>query len=77
MSLRPKGLHERKKARMRAAIQRTALRLFREQGYAATTISQLAAAAEVSEASFFRYFLTKEDLLRWDEFDPPIIKVFR
>jgi AcrR family transcriptional regulator len=67
------GLRERKKARTRAAIQRHALRLFREQGYEATTVSQIAEAAEVSESTFFRYFPTKEDVVLWDAFDPLIL----
>jgi len=44
----PAGLRERKKAKTRAAIQEHALRLFRERGYAATTVEQIAEAAEVS-----------------------------
>jgi AcrR family transcriptional regulator len=71
------GLRERKKARTRAAIQRHALRLFREQGYYATTVSQIAEAAEVSESTFFRYFPNKEDVVLWDDFDPRVIEVFR
>jgi AcrR family transcriptional regulator len=71
------GLRERKKAKTRAAIQRHAFRLFREQGYEATTVSQIAEAAEVSESTFFRYFPTKEEVVWWDEFDPLIFEAFR
>ncbi|MEV0389499.1 TetR family transcriptional regulator [Nonomuraea sp. NPDC050643] len=67
------GLRERKKARTREAILREAFRLFRERGYNATTTEQIAEAAEVSPATFFRYFPTKEDLVTLDRF-PPLIE---
>jgi AcrR family transcriptional regulator len=69
----PQGLRERKKARTRAAIQRHALRLFQEQGYSATTVDQIAAAAEISPSTFFRYFPTKEETVLYDPFDPVLI----
>jgi AcrR family transcriptional regulator len=66
---RPVSLRERKKARTRAAIRQHALRLIKEQGYYATTVEQIADAAEVSPATFFRYFPTKEDVVLQDDFD--------
>ena len=45
------------------------MRLFRDQGYGATTVEQIAEAAEVSPATFYRYFPTKEDVVLQDDLD--------
>jgi len=63
---------ERKKAATSDRIRACALRLFREQGYDATTVEQIAAAAGVSHMTFFRYFPTKEDVALYDSYDPLI-----
>ncbi|MEV0095964.1 TetR family transcriptional regulator [Streptomyces sp. NPDC050738] len=63
------GLRERKKIKTRTEIRRATYRLVAEQGYDATTIEQIAEAAEVSPSTVFRYFATKEDIVLTDEYD--------
>jgi AcrR family transcriptional regulator len=57
------GRREANKRATRQALQEAADRLFAERGYAATTVRDIAAAAGVTERTFFRYFAGKEELI--------------
>jgi AcrR family transcriptional regulator len=57
------GLRERKKRRMYETLSEVAIRLFLEKGFDAVSVAEIAAAAEVSKPTLFRYFPAKEDLV--------------
>ncbi|OAF07799.1 transcriptional regulator [Bradyrhizobium centrolobii] len=62
------GLRQRKREQTRERLTRAAMALFLERGFEATTIDDIAAAAEVSRRSFFHYFASKEDVVAaWQE----------
>lgn len=62
------GLRQRKRQETRARLTRAAMALFLERGFEATTIDDIAAAADVSRRSFFHYFASKEDVVAaWQE----------
>lgn len=63
MSSGTAGLRERKRQRMYQAVSDTAIALFLEKGFDAVSVAEVAAAAEISKPTLFRYFASKEDLV--------------
>jgi AcrR family transcriptional regulator len=63
------GLRDRKKIRTRDTIRTEAMRLIEANGYANTTIEQIAEAADIAPSTFFRYFPTKESVLISNDLD--------
>jgi AcrR family transcriptional regulator len=62
------GLRARKRQQTRERLTRAAMALFLERGFEATTLDDIAAAADVSRRSFFHYFASKEDVVfAWQE----------
>ncbi|MFD3523936.1 TetR/AcrR family transcriptional regulator [Streptomyces sp. NPDC058653] len=62
----PPTLRERTRRAVKAEITETAMRLFTENGFEATTVDQIATASGISRRSFFHYFGSKEDLVLGD-----------
>ncbi|WP_073783234.1 TetR/AcrR family transcriptional regulator [Streptomyces uncialis] len=57
------GLRERKRLRMYRSVSETAIALFLERGFEKVSVAEIAAAADISKPTLFRYFPAKEDLV--------------
>jgi AcrR family transcriptional regulator len=73
------GLRERKKQQTRQLIADTARRLFAERGFEGVPVAEVARRADVSEATVFNYFPTKEDLFysSLEEFEENLLAAVR
>jgi AcrR family transcriptional regulator len=69
----PTGLRGRKRAETYARIQTEAMRLFLERGFEATTLDDIAQAADVSRRSLFHYFASKEEIVFSTKADFPAL----
>jgi AcrR family transcriptional regulator len=78
MSTEP-GMRERKKQRTRDLIRETAVRLFMERGFDQVTVVEIAREADVSEATVYTHFPTKEDLVygRMEAFEQELLDAVR
>jgi AcrR family transcriptional regulator len=62
------GLRQRKRQQTRERLTRAAMALFLERGFEATTLDDIASAADISRRNFFHYFASKEDVVfAWQE----------
>ena len=69
----PKPARPGKVEQTRARILAAAMDLFTRAGYDKTTVAQIAAAAGVTEMTFYRHFGSKDQLLVDDPYDPLIV----
>lgn len=63
MSAERISLRERKKQLTYEAVSEAAISMFLERGFDKVSVAEVAAAADISKPTLFRYFPTKEDLV--------------
>ncbi|MEU7811672.1 helix-turn-helix domain-containing protein [Pseudonocardia sp. NPDC049154] len=69
----------RRRRLMKDDIARVAVQLFLAHGYEAVSVDDIAAAAKMSQRSFFRYFATKEEALTryWHRMNADLVTAYR
>jgi AcrR family transcriptional regulator len=76
-SKKPIGRRERRSAETRKNIFQSAMQLFADRGFSATTIDAIAEAADIGKGTFFNYFENKESiLLEYQEMQMGKVKAF-
>lgn len=56
------------------AVQQEAVALFADEGFDEVSVERIASAAGVSPVSIYRWFGTKESVVLWDDYDPPLLE---
>jgi AcrR family transcriptional regulator len=67
-------LRERQRVEAMKRVQRAAVSAFAAHGFERVRVEEVAEEAGVSPVSVYRWFGTKEDLVLWDEYDPPLFE---
>lgn len=67
------SLHQRNRLAAMKRVQRAAVEAFRQRGFHAVTIEEVAASAGVAPVSVYRWFGSKEGLVLWDDYDPGLL----
>jgi len=71
----PETRQARKRLETRERLYRSALRLFEQQGFDATTVQDITEGADAGKGTFFHHFPTKDHVLvaYWDEFNSRLL----
>lgn len=71
------GLRARQRLEAMKRVQQIAVDVFRRDGFENVRVEEIAESAAVSPVSVYRWFGTKEGLVLWDEFDPPLFEAIK
>lgn len=63
------SLRDRNRLNAKRAVQRAALPMFRARGFDSVTVESIARAVGMAPSTVYRLFVTKEEIVLWDEHD--------